>query len=96
MLAAVEGSNLTYANIEQSWIEFADYTLAAYAGELEELFDRLLPRGRTARFDWDSSRRTNTSDRYDALSKALSAGWMTIDEVRASEGLPPMNGDISD
>jgi HK97 family phage portal protein len=96
MLAAVEGSNLTYANIEQSWIEFADYTLAAYAGELEELFDRLLPRGRTARFDWDSSRRTNTSDRYDALSKALSAGWMTIDEVRASEGLPPMKGDISD
>lgn len=44
MLAAVDGSNLTYSNIEQSWIEFADYTLAAYAGEIEELFNRLLPR----------------------------------------------------
>ena len=36
MLAAVDGSNLTYSNIEQSWIEFADYTLAAYTGEIEE------------------------------------------------------------
>lgn len=45
MLAAVDGSNLTYSNIEQSWIEFADYTLAAYTGEIEEIFNRLLPRG---------------------------------------------------
>ena len=56
MLAAVDGSNLTYSNIEQSWIEFADYTLAAYTGELEELLSGLLPRGRVVRFDWDSSR----------------------------------------
>ena len=40
MLAAVDGSNLTYSNIEQSWIEFADYTLAAYTGEIEEIFNR--------------------------------------------------------
>lgn len=45
MLAAVDGSNLTYSNIEQSWIEFADYTLSAYTGEIEEIFNRLLPRG---------------------------------------------------
>ena len=60
MLAAVDGSNLTYSNIEQSWIEFADYTLAAYTGELEELLSGLLPRGRVVRFDWDSSRTSST------------------------------------
>ncbi len=91
MLAAVDGSNLTYANIEQSWIEFSDYTLAAYAGEIEELFDRLLPRGRQARFDWDSSRRANMSDRFSAWATAIAAGWLTVDDVRAREGLPPLN-----
>ena len=90
MLAAVDGSNLTYSNIEQSWIEFADYTLAAYAGEIEELFNRLLPRGRTAAFDWDSSRRADMADRFNAYKTAIEAGWMDVNEVRAREALPPL------
>ena len=90
MLAAVDGSNLTYSNIEQSWIEFADYTLAAYAGEIEELFNRLLPRGRTAAFDWDSSRRADMADRFNAYRTAIEAGWMDVNEVRAREALPPL------
>ena len=90
MLAAVDGSNLTYSNIEQSWIEFADYTLAAYAGEIEEILNRLLPRGREAKFDWDSSRRANMSDRFDAYKTAIDAGFYTLNEVRAKEGLPAL------
>ena len=90
MLAAVDGSNLTYSNIEQSWIEFADYTLAAYTGELEEIFNRLLPRGRTAKFDWDSSQRANMSDRYTAYKTAIEAGFLTVDDVRRKEGLPAL------
>ena len=90
MLASVDGSNLTYSNIEQSWIEFADYTLSAYAGEIEELFNRLLPRGRTAAFDWDSSRRADMSDRFNAYKTAIEAGWMDVNEVRAREALPPL------
>lgn len=92
MLAAVDGSNLTYSNIEQSWIEFADYTLSAYAGEIEELFARLLPRGREARFDWDSSRRTNMSERFAAWGDAIDHGWMTANEVRAERGMAPLPG----
>ena len=76
MLAAVDGSNLTYSNIEQSWIEFADY--------------RLLPRGRTAKFDWDSSQRANMSDRYTAYKTAIEAGFLTVDDVRRKEGLPAL------
>lgn len=90
MLASVEGSNLTYSNIEQSWIEFADYTLSAYAGEIEELFNCLLPRGRTAVFDWDSSRRTDMSERLAAYKTAIDAGIYTINEVREREGLAPL------
>lgn len=90
MLAAVDGSNLTYSNIEQSWIEFADYTLAAYTGEIEEVLNRLLPRGRTAVFDWDSSRRANMSDRYNAYKTAIDAGFLTVNDIREKEGLPPL------
>ena len=90
MLAAVDGSNLTYSNIEQSWIEFADYTLAAYTGELEEIFNRLLPRGRPAQCDWDSSQRANMSDRYTAYKTAIEAGFLTVDDVRRKEGLPEL------
>lgn len=90
MLAAVDGSNLTYSNIEQSWIEFSDYTLAAYAGEIEEALTTLLPRGNEVAFDWDSSRRANTSDKYAAYKTAIEAGWLTSNEVRKKEGLEPM------
>ena len=90
MLAAVDGSNLTYSNIEQSWIEFADYTLAAYTGEIEELLSSLLPRGRVVRFDWDSSRRADMADRYNAYKTAIGSGWLTVDDVRDREGLPPL------
>ena len=90
MLAAVDGSTLTYSNIEQSWIEFADYTLAAYTGELEELLSGLLPRGRVVRFDWDSSRRADMADRYNAYKTAIGSGWLTVDDVREREGLPPL------
>ena len=72
MLAAVDGSNLTYSNIEQSWIEFADYTLAAYT------------------VDWDSSRRADMADRYNAYKTAIGSGWLTVDDVRDREGLPPL------
>lgn len=90
MLAAVDGSNLTYSNIEQSWIEFADYTLSAYTGEIEELFATLLPRGREAKFDWDSSRRADMSDRFNAYKTALDSKWLTINDVREREGMPPL------
>ncbi len=91
MLAAVDGSNLTYSNIEQSWIEFADYTLAAYTGEIEEALTSLLPRGRSVKFDWDTSRRTDMSDRFAAYQTAITSGWLDPDEVRQREGLAPMS-----
>lgn len=88
MIAVVEGSSLTYSNIEQTWIQFADYTLAAYAGELEEFFSAIAPPGHRVRFDWDSSHKSDTSTRYAAYKIALESGWMTVNEVRAREGLP--------
>ena len=58
--------------------------------EIEEIFNRLLPRGRTAKFDWDSSQRANMSDRYTAYKTAIEAGFLTVDDVRRKEGLPAL------
>lgn len=93
MLASVQGSNLTYSNIEQAWKEFADYTLAAYTGEIEELLTAVIPRGHEARFNWDSSQRVDMNNRYNAYNGAIDAGWLSINDVRAKEYLPPFTQD---
>lgn len=96
MLAAVEGSSMTYANIEQMEISFIRYTLMGYLRPIEEAFTDILPRGQTARFNLDSLLRTDTAQRYNSYATAIQAGFVTIDEVRSIENLPPMNGENSE
>ena len=93
MLTGADGSSLTYQNIEQSWIEFASYTLTAYADPICEALGALLPDGSHVAMDWDSSRRSDTATRYSAYATAIGAGWMLPDEVRTREGLKPLTTD---
>jgi phage portal protein BeeE len=48
------------------------------------------PRGHRVRFALDDYLRSDTSARYDAYATAIAAGFMTVDEVRALEHLPPL------
>lgn len=89
MLAAVEGTSQTYANVEQEWIAFARFTLMAYLREIEEAFSTLLPRGQVARFNTDALLRTDTKTRYEAWEIALRAGIVTPEYVARQEGIPP-------
>lgn len=91
MLAKVEGTSLTYSNIEQEWLTFAEYTLSAYADEICEALTSLLPEGQWCAPDWDSLHRSDTNTRYSAYQTAISAGFMTVDEARAREGWAPIN-----
>lgn len=90
MLAAVEGGSLTYANLSQEDLSFVRWTLSLYTREIEEAFTALLPRGQVARFNLDALLRPDTLTRYQAHALALSNGFLTRDEVRAMEGLPPL------
>lgn len=90
MLATVEGNSLTYANIEQMEISFIRYTLMQYLRPIEEAMTRILPGGQTARFNLDALLRTDTASRYAAYKTAIEAGFMTIDEIREIEKLPPL------
>lgn len=94
MQSAISGGSMTYSNIEQELISFTRFTLAAYYIEIEEAMTGLLPRGTDAKMNVDALLRSDTLTRYQAHQIALdaNAGWLNVDEVRATEGLPPVNG----
>jgi len=93
LLASVEGSSLTYSNMQDEDRTLIRYTLMQYAGAIEDAFTELLPRGQRARFNIDAFLRSDTKSRYEAHKLAIDAGFLTIDEVRALENLNPQTGD---
>ncbi|NHB85212.1 phage portal protein [Tessaracoccus sp. HDW20] len=46
--------------------------------------------GYDARFNVDALLRSDTTTRYEAHNLAIGGGWKTVDEVRADEGLAPL------
>lgn len=90
MLAVVEGGSMTYMSGQAADLSFTRWTLMAYLREIEEAFSTLLPRGQTARFNLDAVLRPATKERYEAHKIGLDAGFLTDDEVREIEGLPPL------
>lgn len=92
VLAAVEGSAMTYQNVAQADLSFVRWTLSKYTREIESAVSALLPRGQRARFNLDALLRPDTKSRYEAHAIALKNKWLTIDEVRAIEGYGPLQG----
>lgn len=90
MLAAVEGSAMTYSNVEQDWIAFTRFTLMGYLRKIENALTELTVRGQTVRFKLDVLLRSDTKTRYEAHNIGILAGFLTINEVRAIEGLAPL------
>ena len=90
MLATIEGSSQTYANIEQAWIEFVRFSLMTDLREIEEAFTACLPRTQTVRFNLEALLRSDTKTRYEAHKIGLDAGFLTVAEVRAIENLAPL------
>lgn len=90
MLAVLDGTSQTYANQAQEDLSFVRWTLMAYLREIEAAFTWLLPRGQTARFNLDAILRADTKTRYEAYDLGIKAGFLTLDEVRQTEGLTPL------
>lgn len=89
MLAAVEGTSMTYTNQQQAWVEFQRFTLARYVIEVESFFTELLPRTEEAKANYEALLAPDTSTRYAAHAIALTNSWLSVNEVRAIEGLEP-------
>jgi HK97 family phage portal protein len=85
------GYSNTYANIESASIDYVQDALLPWARRLESAFDAILPHGTSLKLNLDGLRRADTKTRYDAYAVGLSNGFLTIDEVRRREDLPPMS-----
>jgi len=89
-LMLAEGGDGSYANVQQDWVAFTRFTLSRFYGEIEQAFTDLLPRGSEAKFNVEALLRADTTTRYQAHAVALESGFLTVDEVRAIEGLQPL------
>lgn len=90
MLTTPDGGSMTYANVEQEWLGFVRFTLMSYLRAIEEALTDLTANGQVVRFNIEGLLRADTSSRYAAHAQAIDAGFMTIDEIRAIEHLPPL------
>lgn len=80
----------TYANVESRMLQFVQFTLLPYIRRLEVALSALVPAGTDVRIDMRGLLRADTSTRVATYSTALADGWMTVNEVRGLEDLPPL------
>jgi HK97 family phage portal protein len=81
-------SALTYQNLNQVFVELTRATLyPTYLRRIEKAFSRLLPRGQSVKFDTSEFLATDQESRYRAYQVGIETGFLTVDEVRAHEGL---------
>jgi HK97 family phage portal protein len=87
----------SYASVEQNNIAFVQHTLRPIISILESAFSTLLnsePGGENAfiKFSLDGLLRGDANSRFSAYSQGLQSGWLTINDVRRLEDLPPVEG----
>jgi len=90
MIGGESGNSLTYANVEQQTANFVTYTLRPWLVRIEQALSALLPRGMFLRFNADAIVRADLKTRYEAHAIAINTGWLSRDEVREIEDLPPL------
>lgn len=92
------GGSMVYSNAESLDTDFLRGCVSGgYLRPVEAALNQFTPAGRNpgeelrVRFDYTGLLRATTDVRFKAYSDAITSGWMTPDEVRALEGLPPMS-----
>jgi HK97 family phage portal protein len=79
-----------YSNIEQDAVNLLKFTLNGPIARFEGALSMLFPRGTTVKANLDAILRADTLTRYQAHQIALTAGFLTVDEVREIEDRPPL------
>ncbi len=70
---------------------FVQYTLTPWLGRIEQAISAALnPRALKVKFSTKALLRGSTLERYQAYALGLTNKWLTVNEVRAEEGLEPL------
>ena len=87
----IPGDSSTYSNVESRFIELRTYTLLNWIRRIEEALGGRFPKNTDVKIITAGLERGDTTSRYTDYKLALDAGFMTIDEVRELEDLPPLD-----
>lgn len=82
----------SYASVEQNAIQFVTHTLRPYIEKLEWSYSKLLAPGEFIKFNVDGLMRGDFNSRTTAYNSSLLTGWLSVDDVRRFEDLPPVQG----
>lgn len=86
LLAQVEGSSMTYQNLEMADTQFLRYTLLQYLKEIEDALSDLLVRGQTVQFNVDGLLRPDAKTQAEIHATYVAMGALSVEEVRAQKG----------
>ena len=89
LLNAQANDSMTYQNGGDELRRWKSLGLGEVVHKFEAAFSQLLPHGTTAVADYSELFRPNDQERYETLALA---DWLTADEKRGREGLPPLGG----
>lgn len=90
-----DSAKQSYASAEQADMEYVKHCLGAWASRLERETARKLIVNQpdvSTRISFDELLRGDMQARFTSYNTALQSGFLTINEVRAREGLPPVDG----
>lgn len=86
---ALDGSSMTYQNLQDGNTSFMQWTVSLYLSEIENALSKLLPRGTVARFNYDAVLRPDAKKRMETHTLAIKAGIYTPRYAATEiEGLP--------
>jgi HK97 family phage portal protein len=89
LIAGEAGNSLTYANVTNQAVHFHRFSLQPWISRIERALSRLIPSRQYVKLNPDTLLRSTTTERFNAYKVALDAGFMTVNEIRALEDLPP-------
>lgn len=94
LVGDVEKSTSWGTGIEQQNIAFVSYTVRSWLTRIEQRITREVvePSTQYAEFLVDGLLRGDTAARYAAYAVGIEWGWMTRNEARVKENLPPIDG----
>jgi HK97 family phage portal protein len=88
----VEGTSLTYANLEQRKVRLASVTLQPWIVRLEHAISAALAAPRYVKFNMAAFLRGDTLSRYQAHAIGIDKGFVLKSEARKFEDFPPIDG----
>lgn len=94
-------TGMSYASVEQNNLAWITHCLRPLATKIENGFSKLMSRYRGGeraflKFNMDGLLRAQITDRTQAYSRGLQAGYLTINDVRRLEDLPSVNDPSAD